>query len=196
MELLWLCSCWTSDPQASQLGALTPGALHMPLLPPLGRHRGVSTCTRFSRNPAPSPAPSPPSSGHGTHIQGRFWGLPCPRQGGPHRACGRVEGQLADRTRAHWTQGLPGHRERVRVVQLGPWGASKCGGVQSGWSRVVGRVQVACRCHLRKERRTWSKGPGLPRRVVPRPLGPALTWPGRLGADFSGARRLLGMSGW
>ena len=43
------------------------------------------------------------------------------------------------------------------------------------------------------------KGPRAPSRggpSVPRPLGLALTWPGRLGVDFSGVRRLLGMSGW
>lgn len=31
-------------------------------------------------------------------IQCWFWGLPCPRHaGGPHHACGRIEGQLTNR---------------------------------------------------------------------------------------------------
>lgn len=79
------------------------------------------------------------------------------------------------------------------MVQLGPWGASKAGGVQPRWPWVVGWVEVTRWCHLRKERRTLRHGPGLPGEW---PLGPspALTWPGRQGTDFSGARRLLGMS--
>lgn len=81
------------------------------------------------------------------------------------------------------------------MVQLGAWGASKVGGVQCGCPRGVNRIQVTCRCHLRKER-----GPGemarAPSGGSPRPLSPALTWPGRLDVDFSGVRRLLGMSDW
>lgn len=86
------------------------------------------------------------------------------------------------------------------MVQLGPWGASKVGGVQPGWPWVVGQVQVTRWCHLRREG-SGKMAQGLPGGIVPSPprpppLSPALTWPGRQEADFSGVSRLLGMSDW
>lgn len=116
---------------------------------------------RCTRRPQPQ-LPRAPQHGARTHVQGRFRGLPRPRHGGPHHACGRAEGQLADWARAHWAQGLPGCWGRVWMVQLGPRGPPKAGGVQPLWPGVVGRVQVTRWCHLRKERRTRSNGPGPP----------------------------------
>lgn len=89
-------------------------------------------------------------------VQGRFRGLPRPRHGGPHHACGSTEGQLANGPRAHWTQGLPGCWRRVRMLQLRPWGASEVGGVQPRWPGVMGWVQVTRWCHL-----AWEAGGGL-----------------------------------
>lgn len=109
--------------------------------------------TQGQRKSSPARLPCAPRGGPGTHIQGWLWGLPCPRHWGPHHACGSTEGQLADRARARWAQGLPGRWGRGRVVQLGPWGASEVGGVQPRWPRVVGWVQVTCWCHL-----AWEAG--------------------------------------
>lgn len=91
-----------------------------------------------------------PSTGPSTHLQSRFRGLPCPRHGGPHHACGSTEGQLAERPRVHWAQSWPGCWGRVWMMQLGPWGASKVRGVQPRGPRVMGWVQVTCWCHLRR----------------------------------------------
>lgn len=91
-----------------------------------------------------------PSTGPSTHLQSRFRGLPCPRHGGPHHACGSTEGQLAERPRVHWAQSWPGCWGRVWMMQLGPWGASKVRGVQPWGPGVMGWVQVTCWCHLRR----------------------------------------------
>lgn len=42
------------------------------------------------------------------------------------------------------------------MVQLGPWGTSKVGGMQPRWPGVVGWVQVTCWCHL-----AWETGDRL-----------------------------------
>lgn len=88
------------------------------------------------------------------------------------------------------------------MVQLGPGGPPKAGGVQALRPGVVGWVQVTRWCHLRKQRRgtrSNSPGPPSPGAGPPPSTSTDLAWEagGRLlwGQEAAGKVRLVGAGG-